>query len=124
MAQHNVVALRSNLDCFFFNDTATTDIYTLSLHDALPISTLTSGPRNEMNPLERVALYATAIQTGLRSAELRSLTKADLFLASEKPYVRCRADDTKNGQEARQYVQAELATELRRIVSTKTPTAP
>src|SRR2546427_3093225 len=27
---------------FFFNDTATTEIYTLSLHDALPIS---SGPR-------------------------------------------------------------------------------
>src|SRR5438094_9414819 len=26
---------------FFFNDTATTEIYTLSLHDALPISTLT-----------------------------------------------------------------------------------
>src|SRR5258708_17369041 len=29
--------------CFFFNDTATTEIYTLSLHDALPIST-TSTP--------------------------------------------------------------------------------
>src|SRR3712207_7238275 len=35
--------------CFFFNDTATTEIYTLSLHDALPISsaalttTLASG---------------------------------------------------------------------------------
>src|SRR3712207_9502638 len=26
------------LICFFFNDTATTEIYTLSLHDALPIS--------------------------------------------------------------------------------------
>ena len=26
------------LCCFFFNDTATTEIYTLSLHDALPIS--------------------------------------------------------------------------------------
>src|SRR2546429_5019012 len=26
------------LTCFFFNDTATTEIYTLSLHDALPIS--------------------------------------------------------------------------------------
>src|SRR3712207_7447692 len=25
--------------CFFFNDTATTEIYTLSLHDALPIWT-------------------------------------------------------------------------------------
>src|SRR2546430_12287328 len=29
--------LRSVLFFFFFNDTATTEIYTLSLHDALPI---------------------------------------------------------------------------------------
>src|SRR2546427_9272822 len=28
---------------FFFNDTATTEIYTLSLHDALPICRHTSG---------------------------------------------------------------------------------
>src|SRR5256885_13574363 len=28
---------RSSLSFFFFNDTATTEIYTLSLHDALPI---------------------------------------------------------------------------------------
>src|SRR6266705_3977853 len=28
---------------FFFNDTATTEIYTLSLHDALPISPPTPG---------------------------------------------------------------------------------
>src|SRR3712207_7445619 len=28
---------------FFFNDTATTEIYTLSLHDALPISVRSSG---------------------------------------------------------------------------------
>src|SRR6266568_2517620 len=28
---------------FFFNDTATTEIYTLSLHDALPISPVRSG---------------------------------------------------------------------------------
>src|SRR3712207_7055189 len=27
--------------CFFFNDTATTEIYTLSLHDALPICSRT-----------------------------------------------------------------------------------
>src|SRR3712207_9443034 len=27
----------SGVACFFFNDTATTEIYTLSLHDALPI---------------------------------------------------------------------------------------
>src|SRR6266480_8039612 len=29
---------------FFFNDTATTEIYTLSLHDALPISVLSMAP--------------------------------------------------------------------------------
>src|SRR5256885_6545597 len=28
---------------FFFNDTATTEIYTLSLHDALPISAIASS---------------------------------------------------------------------------------
>src|SRR2546430_5193884 len=37
---------------FFFNDTATTEIYTLSLHDALPIS--------RGNPCERTArLFGT-----------------------------------------------------------------
>src|SRR2546426_2621689 len=34
---------------FFFNDTATTEIYTLSLHDALPIS-LTSSSRRRWFP--------------------------------------------------------------------------
>src|SRR2546426_7700884 len=34
-----IVPLPSSLVFFFFNDTATTEIYTLSLHDALPIST-------------------------------------------------------------------------------------
>src|SRR3712207_8195069 len=31
---------------FFFNDTATTEIYTLSLHDALPISMGAGSPRS------------------------------------------------------------------------------
>src|SRR6266498_874432 len=31
---------------FFFNDTATTEIYTLSLHDALPIAVSTFGTLN------------------------------------------------------------------------------
>src|SRR5688572_32685810 len=33
----------SLLSLFFFNDTATTEIYTLSLHDALPISDVPYG---------------------------------------------------------------------------------
>src|SRR2546427_3905958 len=37
---------------FFFNDTATTEIYTLSLHDALPISVL-GGERPAHQGVER-----------------------------------------------------------------------
>src|SRR5258707_2947957 len=50
---------------FFFNDTATTEIYTLSLHDALPISGASSdtlwagvnlaGTQHRANPLRRDA---------------------------------------------------------------------
>src|SRR6266480_7595238 len=36
---------------FFFNDTATTEIYTLSLHDALPICTgISCSPRTRPSP--------------------------------------------------------------------------
>src|SRR5258708_7986143 len=35
-----MITLSSFTIFFFFNDTATTEIYTLSLHDALPISTI------------------------------------------------------------------------------------
>src|SRR5690242_21829590 len=35
---------------FFFNDTATTEIYTLSLHDALPISARGTPRRRLMTP--------------------------------------------------------------------------
>src|SRR5260221_1656744 len=34
---------------FFFNDTATTEIYTLSLHDALPISTVVEQPFDDQS---------------------------------------------------------------------------
>src|SRR3712207_9142360 len=34
--------------CFFFNDTATTEIYTLSLHDALPICREGAGAQERL----------------------------------------------------------------------------
>src|SRR5260370_33244024 len=37
---------------FFFNDTATTEIYTLSLHDALPISAKGLGAKEWNNSLK------------------------------------------------------------------------
>src|SRR2546427_8269212 len=44
---------------FFFNDTATTEIYTLSLHDALPICDVHSLVRDRLaqvvgSPLDRI----------------------------------------------------------------------
>src|SRR3712207_9392841 len=42
-----MIVLRFRCIVFFFNDTATTEIYTLSLHDALPIS---RRPRGEDAP--------------------------------------------------------------------------
>src|SRR3712207_7401526 len=53
--------------CFFFNDTATTEIYTLSLHDALPIS------RVALQLLgERVEL-AQCVRLGARDRRRRPL---------------------------------------------------
>src|SRR5688572_32627034 len=45
--------------CFFFNDTATTEIYTLSLHDALPIC--------ETRTLRRRAEWRRPCLRGVRS---------------------------------------------------------
>ena len=73
---------------------------------------------------ERVLLYAAAVQTGLRSGELRSLTRGRLFFDADKPYITCKAGSTKNSKDARQYIQASLAEELGEHVSTKAPGAP
>src|SRR2546430_17707018 len=43
-------ALWSQVFFFFFNDTATTEIYTLSLHDALPICRRSSARRRRRSP--------------------------------------------------------------------------
>src|SRR2546422_7567409 len=55
---------------FFFNDTATTEIYTLSLHDALPIS---SWPRLGSPACSRRRTgngMPDSAERGMRSAEL------------------------------------------------------
>src|SRR5690349_25036639 len=51
---------------FFFNDTATTEIYTLSLHDALPIS---AGPARSRAVALWSATSAVALAVGPRSEE-------------------------------------------------------
>ena len=44
---------------FFFNDTATTEIYTLSLHDALPISSAAALARPLPSPCDRAPRVKT-----------------------------------------------------------------
>ena len=51
------------------------------------VTLATDTERHGMTAGERVTLYATAIQTGLRAGELRSLTRGRLFLVSDPPYV-------------------------------------
>src|SRR5256885_16787536 len=61
---------------FFFNDTATTEIYTLSLHDALPICGR-HDPRRRMRPSphdapSRWARLRVNVNCGLRRGAWRS----------------------------------------------------
>ena len=87
-------------------------------------ATAAAEDRFGMSGAERVLLYETAIQTGLRSNELRSLTRGRLYLTAEKPYITCKAGSTKNRKEARQYILTDLANRLRVHIATKAPKAP
>src|SRR2546427_6928562 len=54
---------------FFFNDTATTEIYTLSLHDALPIS---SGITTASNNLQAATFATNSGKHMLSAGDVRS----------------------------------------------------
>src|SRR5256886_17559676 len=53
---------------FFFNDTATTEIYTLSLHDALPISVYRAATPLQItqNDVRAIQLAKAALHAGVR----------------------------------------------------------
>src|SRR2546425_7955259 len=77
-----------SLPFFFFNDTATTEIYTLSLHDALPISffTLSTSYRKCASftaPLRLVSL-TTVARSEEHTSELQSLAYLVCRLLLEK----------------------------------------
>src|SRR3712207_8748865 len=75
------------MSVFFFNDTATTEIYTLSLHDALPIFRRLGRPttftRTLLGPIARFA--AVALGVGLLS-----LHRAPAALVNTRIGVRMR----------------------------------
>jgi integrase len=85
--------------------------------------TVQAGFHSNMDATARILLYRLAIQTGLRSSELRSLNRGHFHLTDGQPYVRLRSDSTKNAQTAIQYIDQGLAEDLRVYLSTKTPQA-
>src|SRR5256885_14087513 len=61
-----MIVARLFFSFFFFNDTATTEIYTLSLHDALPISIEKFFPSGQA--------FVVPLQNFVRSARVTSFT--------------------------------------------------
>src|SRR5258708_11778960 len=60
------------LSFFFFNDTATTEIYTLSLHDALPISFSHVGSPFGTDARRRSAAHFRGQRSEEHTSELQS----------------------------------------------------
>src|SRR5947199_10659632 len=73
---------------FFFNDTATTEIYTLSLHDALPIYLLRAAkeatPKDLAEQLATLAFGSDDVRSEEHTSELQSLRHLVCRLLLEK----------------------------------------
>src|SRR3989475_9056815 len=90
-----IQSLRHVSPLFFFNDTATTEIYTLSLHDALPISMMASEdgePNKARVALEKVLQLDESSAIALR--QLGRLEIASRNYAKAAGYLR-RAQDAR-----------------------------
>src|SRR5690348_17664985 len=88
---------------FFFNDTATTEIYTLSLHDALPIciqagDIIQSVNRKPVSSIDdlRSALKASADKPVLRSEEHTSELQSPVHLVCRLLLEKKKKNKTKN----------------------------
>src|SRR5216683_7614978 len=69
---------------FFFNDTATTEIYTLSLHDALPISVgYQSG--SHYSTIQQLEQYLPADKINLSYADGMLFKRMELLLDRKAP---------------------------------------
>jgi len=83
----------------------------------------TDTTKNGQDSRERLLMYRLAIESGLRSGELRSLTRGSLVLSGKEPHVIVKANITKNAKAAKQYVSDELAADLTKLVARKLPGA-
>src|SRR5882762_11678636 len=65
---------------FFFNDTATTEIYTLSLHDALPIWLISASRISLSTPMTAGKSEGSSLTSRMRSEEHTSELQSHLNL--------------------------------------------
>lgn len=83
-----------------------------------------AGPeRHGMTGAARYWLYRLAVETGLRSGELRSLTRASFKLDDAEPHVWLPGDDTKNREPAELPLRAETVAGLREHLAELAPAA-
>src|SRR3712207_7737067 len=87
------------MDIFFFNDTATTEIYTLSLHDALPIFPVDGHTRSTYSLVVHVA--EKQLREGAGAAVLE--TGAELSLGQAR-----RSEEHTSELQSRQYLVCRL----------------
>jgi len=73
---------------------------------------------------ERAMLYRLAVETGLRAAELASLTRASFALNGPRPTVTLLAAYSKHRREDVLLLRPDLAAELRAHLAGKLPAAP
>ena len=82
-----------------------------------------SGPGWHMTGPERSMLYRLAMETGLRSSELRSLTRASFDLAGDPPTVTVEAAYSKRKRRDSQPLRSETVDALRPFLTNLLPTA-
>ena len=90
------------------------------------IQTAEDGPtRGRTTGHERALIYRTAIETGYRASEIRSLQANDLDLSNDPPTIRVNATAKGNKQkrEARLALTSDLAAKLRLHLANKLPGA-
>src|SRR3712207_7312877 len=88
----------------FFNDTATTEIYTLSLHDALPIFMPETAP---LPKVEATRAYGAAIHLG-------GQTLTEALVAAQEHSARTRSEEHTSELQSRQYLVCRLLLEKKK----------
>src|SRR3712207_8860427 len=97
---------------FFFNDTATTEIYTLSLHDALPIWVVPIVP-DESRTFGMEGMFR---QFGIFSQVGQLYRPED---ADQLMYYRERSEEHTSELQSRQYLVCRLLLEKKKFSNTR-----